>query len=118
MALLLVMHSRDVDRIANSADPDQTAPVGAVRGAVWSGSALFAQTYLSENLGSLRYYMTKLMFVQYLKKNVCIIFLNLIVMLFAWFSLQYSDEACNEQYSSLEEFRRRCKTTSRLYGGL
>ena len=35
---------------ANSADPDQTAP----RGAVWSGSALFAQTCLSENLGTLR----------------------------------------------------------------
>ena len=33
--------------MANSADPDQTAPVGAV----WSGSALFAQAYLSENLG-------------------------------------------------------------------
>ena len=27
-------------------DPDQTAPV-------WSGSALFAQAYLSKNLGSL-----------------------------------------------------------------
>ena len=37
--------------MANSVDPDQTAP----RGAVWSGSALFAQAYLSENLGSLRY---------------------------------------------------------------
>ena len=24
-------------------------------GAVWSGSTLFAQTYLSENLGTLRY---------------------------------------------------------------
>ena len=35
----------------NSVDPDQTAPLGAV----WSGSALFAQAYLSENLGSLRY---------------------------------------------------------------
>ena len=39
--------------IANSEDPDQTAPLGAVL----SGSALFAQTYLSENLGSLRYVM-------------------------------------------------------------
>ena len=38
--------------MANSVDPDQTAPLGAV----WSGSALFAQAYLSENLGSLRYY--------------------------------------------------------------
>ena len=37
--------------MANSVDPDQTAPLGAV----WSGSALFAQTYLSENLGSLQY---------------------------------------------------------------
>ena len=33
-----------------SVDPDQTAP----RGAVLHGSALFAQAYLSENLGSLR----------------------------------------------------------------
>ena len=38
----------DADRMANSVDPDQTAPLGAV----WSGSALFAQAYLSENLGS------------------------------------------------------------------
>ena len=37
--------------MANSVDPDQTAPLGGV----WSGSALFAQAYLSENLGSLRY---------------------------------------------------------------
>ena len=33
-----------------SVDPDQTAPLGAV----WSGSALFAQTCLSENLGTLQ----------------------------------------------------------------
>ena len=37
--------------MTNSVDPDQTAPLGAV----WSGSALFAEAYLSENLGSLRY---------------------------------------------------------------
>ena len=36
--------------IANSVDSDQIAPLGAV----WSGSALFAQTCLSENLGKLR----------------------------------------------------------------
>ena len=35
-----VMHSKDADGIANSV--------------VWFGSALFAQAYLSENLGSLR----------------------------------------------------------------
>ena len=37
------------DGMANSVDPDQTAPLGAV----WSGSTLFAQAYLSENLGLL-----------------------------------------------------------------
>ena len=42
------MCPKDADGIANSVDIDQTAPRG-------SGSALFAQTYLSENLGSLRY---------------------------------------------------------------
>ena len=41
------MSPNDADGMANSVDPDQTA--------VWSGSALFAQAYLSENLGSLRY---------------------------------------------------------------
>ena len=41
------MSPKDVDGMANSVDPDL--------GAVLFGSALFAQTYLSENLGSLRY---------------------------------------------------------------
>ena len=41
-----VMSPNDTDGMANSVDPDQT-------GAVWSGSALFAQTRLSENLGKL-----------------------------------------------------------------
>ena len=45
------MSPNDADGMANSVDPDQTAPLGAV----WSGSALFAKAYLSENLGSLRY---------------------------------------------------------------
>ena len=35
---------KDADGIANSVDSN---PLGAV----WSGSALFVQTYLSENLG-------------------------------------------------------------------
>ena len=42
------MRPKDADGVANSVDPDQT------EGAVWSGSTLFAQTCLSENLGSLR----------------------------------------------------------------
>ena len=46
------MHSKDAEGIANSVDSDQTAPLGAV----WSGSALFAQTCLSKNLG--KYYGT------------------------------------------------------------
>ena len=37
--------------MTNREDPDQTAPWGAV----WSGSALFAQTYLSQYLKLLRY---------------------------------------------------------------
>ena len=42
------MRPKDTDAIANNVDPDRTAPL-------WSGSALFAQTYLSENLGSLQH---------------------------------------------------------------
>ena len=37
---------KDANGITNSEDPDQTDS--------WSGSALFAQTYQSENLASLR----------------------------------------------------------------
>ena len=48
---LWVFRQKYANGIANSEDPDQTAPLGA------SGSALFAQTYLSENLGSLRYFI-------------------------------------------------------------
>ena len=47
-----VISENDADEMANSVDPDQTAPLGVV----WSGSALFAQACLSENLGSLRYF--------------------------------------------------------------
>ena len=49
-----VMSPNNADGMANSVDPDQTAPLGVV----WSGSALFAQAYLSENLGSLRYFVS------------------------------------------------------------
>ena len=41
-----VMSPNDADGMASSVDSDQTAR---------SGSALFAQAYLSENLGLLRY---------------------------------------------------------------
>ena len=57
------MSPNDADGMANSVDPDQTAPLGAV----WSGSALFAQTYLSENLGSLRYFLNH-------RFDLCLIF--------------------------------------------
>ena len=46
-----VMHSKATDGMANSIDPDQTAPLGAV----WSGSTLFAYTCPSKHLGSLPY---------------------------------------------------------------
>ena len=45
-----ILRSKDADRITNRVDTDQTAP----RGAVWSGSALFAQTYLSQYFKLLR----------------------------------------------------------------
>ena len=38
--------------MANSVDPDQAASLGAV----WSGSTLFAEIRLSENLGKLQYF--------------------------------------------------------------
>ena len=47
------MHPKDAEWIANNADPDQTE-FKSDQTAVWSGSALFAQTCLSENLGTLR----------------------------------------------------------------
>ena len=49
-----VMSPNHADRMANSVDPDQTAPLGTV----WSGSTLYAQAYLSENWGSLQYSQT------------------------------------------------------------
>ena len=45
-----IMSLKDTDGMANSVDPDQTARLGAV----WSGSTLFAQPYLFENLRKLR----------------------------------------------------------------
>ena len=51
-----VMCPNDADRMANSVGPDQTAPLGAV----CYGSALFAQAYLSKNLGSLLFVLRKL----------------------------------------------------------
>ena len=43
------MGPKDAYGMTNSVDPVQTA-----LGAVWSGSTLFAQACLSENLGTLR----------------------------------------------------------------
>ena len=56
------MSPNDADGMANSVDPDQTA--------VLSGSALFAQVYLSENLGSLRYWYDALSFEDYHRWSV------------------------------------------------
>ena len=56
------MYPKDASRIANNVDPDQTAPPGAV----WPGSALFAQTCLSENLWTLWYLSKNLGYLQYM----------------------------------------------------
>ena len=59
------MCPKDADRMANSVDPDQTDVLSGsvlldpnltapLLGAVRSGSALFAQTYLFENVGKLQ----------------------------------------------------------------
>ena len=45
------MYPKDADGMANSVDPDWTAPLGAVQ----SGYALFAQTCLSKKLEFLQY---------------------------------------------------------------
>ena len=45
------MHPKDADGMANSVDPDQTASSEAV----WSWSALFAETYLSQYTEFVRY---------------------------------------------------------------
>ena len=42
------MRPNDAEGIANSVDPEQNDLLGAV----WSRSALFAQAYLSKNLGN------------------------------------------------------------------
>ena len=45
------MHRKDADGMANTVDPDQTASSEAV----WSWSALFAETYLSQYIEFVRY---------------------------------------------------------------
>ena len=48
---IALMHPKDADGMANSVDPDQTASSEAV----WSWSALFAETYLSQYIEFLWY---------------------------------------------------------------
>ena len=48
---IVLMHPKDADGMANSGDADQTASSEAV----WSWSALFAETYLSQYIEFLRY---------------------------------------------------------------
>ena len=60
-----VMHPNGEVRMANSVDPDQSSSrnslIWVCWGAVWSGSALFAQTYPSKNLWSLQYHVCNLL---------------------------------------------------------
>ena len=48
---IALMHPKEADAMANSVDPDQTASSEAV----WSWSALFAETFLSQYIEFLRY---------------------------------------------------------------
>ena len=64
------MHPKDAHRIPDTVDPDQTTPLGTV----WSGSTLFAQFCLSENLGPLRYYTCSLLLVARCLLGKCKIF--------------------------------------------
>ena len=48
---IALMHPKDADGMANSIDPDQTASSVAV----WSWSALFPETYLSQYIEFVRY---------------------------------------------------------------
>ena len=57
------MHPKDADGMANSVDPDQTASSEAV----WSWSALFAETYLSQYIEFVQYFWQKIL----LANNVC-----------------------------------------------
>ena len=61
------MGPNDADGKANNVDPDQTAPLGAV----WSGSALFAQAYLSKNLGTLWQWKLTIQLYFFYFKNRC-----------------------------------------------
>ena len=59
------MSPNDVDGMADSVDP-------APRGAVLSGSALFAQTCLSENLGTLWYVLKCTCLQNYCHRRICL----------------------------------------------
>ena len=50
------MHPKDADGLANSVDPDQAASSDQTSSseAVWSWSALFAETYLSQYIEFVR----------------------------------------------------------------
>ena len=53
------MHPKDADGMANSVDPDQTA----FSEAVWSWSAPFAETYLSQYIEFVRWFVSYGLFI-------------------------------------------------------
>ena len=60
------MHPKDGDGMANSNDPDQTASSEAV----WSWSALFAETYLSQYIEFVRYFQFKTIWLMQVQVSV------------------------------------------------
>ena len=65
---IALMHPKDADGMANSVDPDQTASSEAV----WSWSALFAETYLSQYIEFVRYLLFQIQKRAYLEPIQCI----------------------------------------------
>ena len=97
------MCPNDADGMANSVDPDQTAAVAdqtAPLGAVWSGSALFAQAYLSENGIITVHYLRALMEINHLMN---VIYLNKVSLnCKEWFIYSWIFKGQNRKQESVE----------------
>ena len=75
------MHPKDADGMANSVDPDQTASSEAV----WSWSALFAKTYLSQYIEFVRYFFGMgLLFFKIINLAELLVFLGVLPLKSSW----------------------------------
>ena len=76
------MHPKEADAMANSVDPDQTASSEAV----WSWSALFAETYLSQYIEFVWYALMFRPTVQIIFRDT---FINELLCSMLWHLLSY-----------------------------